>query len=41
MITRGTDGSLVHTVGASLRLSPLVTGEAAGPKSPSLNGCLT
>jgi protein-L-isoaspartate(D-aspartate) O-methyltransferase len=41
VITRGTDGSLVHSLGAALRLSPLVTGDAARPKSPALNGCLT
>lgn len=41
IITRSTDGSLVHTVGAALRLSPLVTGDAARPKSPALNGSLT
>jgi len=41
VITRAGDGSLAHTIGASLRLSPLVTGATARPKSPSLNGCLT
>jgi protein-L-isoaspartate(D-aspartate) O-methyltransferase len=35
LVTRATDGSLAHTIGASLRLSPLVTDEAARRDRPS------
>jgi protein-L-isoaspartate(D-aspartate) O-methyltransferase len=41
VIRREQDGSLVHMVGASLRLSPLVNGGAVKLKAASRNGCLT
>lgn len=41
MIQRNEDGSLVHTVGAALRLSPLVTRDGDRLKTASRNGCLT
>jgi protein-L-isoaspartate(D-aspartate) O-methyltransferase len=41
VITRSNEGALVHTVGASLRLSPLVAGQGGRPKSAVRNGSLT
>jgi protein-L-isoaspartate(D-aspartate) O-methyltransferase len=41
VIRRNQDGSLVHTVGASLRLSPLVTRDGVKLKTAIRNGSLT
>jgi protein-L-isoaspartate O-methyltransferase len=41
VIRRNRDGSLVHTVGASLRLSPLVASHVIKLKTGGRNGSLT
>jgi protein-L-isoaspartate(D-aspartate) O-methyltransferase len=41
VVTRDPGGALGHVLGAPLRLSPLVFGDAAAPKVPARNRCLT